>query len=346
MAALIEKLLAPARWLSGSYIRAWRNRAADTPFAVVLCYHRVTGGDDGNLLNVERGLPAEIFERQIRFMLRFFEPMRPSEVLRGSGSTMRFAVTFDDGTEDNYSVAAPILERLGLSAAFYVVQDFVGTDRRFWWEELSAILRSSKRSALNLDDCLDEDWRKHTAPRTPVLPLSSPAALSRAHNDLCAILCRLPHARLDTMLDRIAHALFVARVREGRDFPLMGWSELRDLNKRGFEIGCHTATHCNLGSADAPEIDVEVVEATRAIEAKIDSPVRSFAFPYGGQRHFNPAAADAMRRGTNIEVAFSTGPGAVSGKGDPYNQPRLALNRAHPVVWAHNLNQAVRAMTG
>jgi peptidoglycan/xylan/chitin deacetylase (PgdA/CDA1 family) len=297
-------------------------------------------------LNVERGLPAEIFERQIRFMLRFFEPMRPSEVLRGSGSTMRFAVTFDDGTEDNYSVAAPILERLGPLRCLLCGPGFC--------RHGSAVLVGRTQRNTAFEQAFSAEPRRlpgrglaqaHRAAH-PGSASQLAAALSRAHNDLCAILCRLPHARLDTMLDRIAHALFVARVREGRDFPLMGWSELRDLNKRGFEIGCHTATHCNLGSADAPEIDVEVVEATRAIEAKIDSPVRSFAFPYGGQRHFNPAAADAMRRGTNIEVAFSTGPGAVSGKGDPYNQPRLALNRAHPVVWAHNLNQAVRAMAG
>ncbi len=344
MGTLKQKLLAPARWSTGSYIREWRRRAAETPYTAVLCYHRVTAIEDSKLLNIERGLPAAVFERQMRFMLRYFEPVKPCDALRPSRSPMRFAVSFDDGTEDNYTIAAPILERLGLSAAFYVVHDFVGTDRHFWWEELSAMLRSSKRVSLRLADCMDEaHLAKEGSAHPSSLSLSTTTDKAKAHENISTVLRMLPHRTLPRTLELISEALGVPRMPEGRDFPLMGWSHLRDLERRGFEIGSHTATHCNLALADFEEIEAEVVKATRAIEAKIDRAVRSFAFPYGGPEHFSLQAAEAMQRSTNVTIAFGGGPGVASAKANPLNQSRVALNRMNACVWSYNLNQAVHA---
>jgi peptidoglycan/xylan/chitin deacetylase (PgdA/CDA1 family) len=43
----------------------------------------------------------------------------------------KVVVTFDDGYEDNYSVAAPILERHGIHATFFVSTGLMGTTRAF-----------------------------------------------------------------------------------------------------------------------------------------------------------------------------------------------------------------------
>src|SRR5258706_7760870 len=175
------------------------------------------------------------------------------------------------------------------------------------------------------------------------LSLSTTTDKAKAHENISTVLRMLPHRTLPRTLELISEALGVPRMPEGRDFPLMGWSHLRDLERRGFEIGSHTATHCNLALADFEEIEAEVVKATRAIEAKIDRAVRSFAFPYGGPEHFSLQAAEAMQRGTNVTIAFGGGPGVASAKANPLNQSRVALNRMNACVWSYNLNQAVHA---
>ena len=87
-------------------------------------------------------------------MLRYFKPVKPSEAFLDENTPgLRFAVTFDDGLEDNYKVAAPILARLGVPAAFYVVSDYVGTDKTFWWKTLAFIFRATKKPKKNKNNC-------------------------------------------------------------------------------------------------------------------------------------------------------------------------------------------------
>ena len=58
-------------------------------------------------------------------------------------------ITFDDGYEDNYTLALPVLERHGLVATFFVVSDYVGTDRVFPWD-VPKIERSSEQAPYRL----------------------------------------------------------------------------------------------------------------------------------------------------------------------------------------------------
>ena len=46
------------------------------------------------------------------------------------------SLTFDDGLDNTYDSAAPILARHGLAGTVYVTTDFVGEPGRMTWEEL------------------------------------------------------------------------------------------------------------------------------------------------------------------------------------------------------------------
>lgn len=45
-------------------------------------------------------------------------------------------LTFDDGYQDNYDAAVPILKKFGFTGTFYVVSSFIGTPGYMTWDEL------------------------------------------------------------------------------------------------------------------------------------------------------------------------------------------------------------------
>lgn len=338
---IVKKLSSPTHYLTGAYPRRWRQRAKTIPSSIVLCYHRVTQKDDALLFNVERGVSAKLFEAQIRLMLRYFTPVTPSEIISSPESNrLRFTVTFDDGYDDNFQVAAPILQRLGVPAAFYVASDFVSSDRRFWWEQLAAMLRSSRRESLSATELPPELTRITPFPAT--LPLRSHNDRATAHKLISAPLMQTPHRQIQTRLQALASILNVPSCEEGRDFPLMNWQQLKELRRRGFEIGGHTATHCNLGLADDAEIADEVTRSLIDTQNQLGETIHTFAFPYGRASHQCTAAYEALNA-AGIHLAFSTERGVIAQDAHPLALPRIALNGRWPFGWLYNVDQAFAA---
>jgi peptidoglycan/xylan/chitin deacetylase (PgdA/CDA1 family) len=56
------------------------------------------------------------------------------------GQKATVCVTFDDGYLDNWRDAAPILDRYGIPATFFVTTGYLGTSRRFHWDIRDGII--------------------------------------------------------------------------------------------------------------------------------------------------------------------------------------------------------------
>lgn len=103
-----------------SALRALRVSALRRPRLLVLAWHRV---DDRSRL---RGsVPVAAFREQAGFCARRFDVRTLAEAAayaRGERALTRdtVALTFDDGWLEHHRVVAPILERLGLPATFFV----------------------------------------------------------------------------------------------------------------------------------------------------------------------------------------------------------------------------------
>ncbi len=61
----------------------------------------------------------------------------------------------------------------------------------------------------------------------------------------------------------------------------MNWEQVESLHRMGFEIGSHTMTHIDLGSASEEDALRELVNSRTELEQRLSSPVTLFAYPYG-----------------------------------------------------------------
>jgi peptidoglycan/xylan/chitin deacetylase (PgdA/CDA1 family) len=288
--------------------------------------------------DIERGVPASVFEQQIRFLLKHFVPVKPSQAIEPSCEPMRFAVTLDDGYEDNFSVAAPVMRSLGVRAGFYVVTDYVGTERLFWWEQLAQMMRASRMTQLDLEPSVPELMVSHGLP--PALSLRTDAHRDVAYERLTAAIRAGSHAAIPRHLEHLSEALEVRPREEGRDYGLMSWTQLSELARQGFEIGGHTATHCNLAGVAQGTLNTEVASSVASIQRELGVPVLTFAYPYGRNQHFDDSAAEAVEA-AGCRAAFTTVHGAVGTRHRAFALPRFKFNRRYHFACAYTVQNAL-----
>jgi peptidoglycan/xylan/chitin deacetylase (PgdA/CDA1 family) len=110
-----------------NWARTRLSRRLSGPCVRILAYHRVN--DDPNDLSSYSISPAQLDEH-LDLIKRRFTVTTLAEALRDRtnrvGMRDALVVTFDDGYEDNFTLAKPVLDRHGMKACFFVTSRFVG----------------------------------------------------------------------------------------------------------------------------------------------------------------------------------------------------------------------------
>lgn len=110
----------------------------------------------------------------------------------------------------------------------------------------------------------------------------------------------------------------------------MSWSEVGDMHKAGMEIGAHTDTHPSLTRIEPGAVEAEMRMSRDILEERLQSPVTSFAYPFGKPRiHFSEGTKEAARR-AGFERAVAIHYRGVRVSDDPFSIPRFAVT-ADPV---------------
>ena len=108
---------------------------------------------------------------------------------------------------------------------------------------------------------------------------------------------------------------FVGRYNEWETPParlgrcaVVSWCQARELANAGWELGGHTRTHPDLRTLGRDRVEQEIVEGKHEIEAQLDRPVETFAYPYGRvtadaasivSREFRAACTTVLRRASD-----------------------------------------------
>ena len=108
----------------------------------------------------------------------------------------------------------------------------------------------------------------------------------------------------------------------------MSWDDVRDLHRRGFEIGAHTMNHVDLGATHGAEAEHEIVGSKADIENAINAPVTLFSFPYGGPQRITEANRGFIRD-AGFSCCFACSGGVIRQDVDAYNIPRQPITPWH-----------------
>jgi peptidoglycan/xylan/chitin deacetylase (PgdA/CDA1 family) len=130
---LVYALLGSASYLSGvTWLRNFRNT---DPSLRVLIYYKVNSVP-GNILST----PPQTLSRQLHFLKEHYTVISPQQLtnfMTNGGLLPNRAVllTFDDGYQDVYENAYPLLKEMGLKALIFPATDYIGNTIRFPHDE-------------------------------------------------------------------------------------------------------------------------------------------------------------------------------------------------------------------
>jgi peptidoglycan/xylan/chitin deacetylase (PgdA/CDA1 family) len=275
----------------------------------VLIYHRALAEPDPLL----PGEPdARVFGWQMDAVARHFRVLQLGEAIErlaaGTLPPRSAAITFDDGYADNYTVAMPILRKLGLPATFFVTTGYTDGGR-MWNDSVIEAVRVAPTGTLDL-----------RALHLGELPIGDVASRRRAIDAVIGAWKYQPPAQRDELAARLA-ALVGQPVREGL---MMTSEQIAALAAAdGMEIGAHTVTHSLLVKLGDAEARRELADSRSKLRDVTGRDVRMFAYPNGRPGTDYTQRDVRLARELGFAGAVTTAWGAGLPGTDPFQVPRF-----------------------
>jgi peptidoglycan/xylan/chitin deacetylase (PgdA/CDA1 family) len=257
------------RFLFGSGLLGTWHRCRNRRNLTVVMFHRVLPREDERFQGANRTytVTPEEFEQCISLFASFYNLVSLAQigaagVGKGNLPDCPLLITFDDGWQDNFQYAFPILTRHRAPALLFLATEYIGSRRGFWQEEfLAAFLRN--RSA-------------------------GPA--------YAEALARIGKLNATSRADRKQQ---LANLPEPSELPrrMLDGKELQALRTGGVAIGGHGHSHEPMTELDDSHAEFVACHERLSALDLLEDPV-AFSFPHG--RYDGDLVAQARSAGFDL----------------------------------------------
>ena len=284
----------------------------------ILAYHRVLDDDPNTFPFDEQVISAnsESFRKQMEFIRDNFETVSFDDLYRHELEKRPWPkhavlITFDDGYRDNYTVAFPVLRQLGLRATVFLASGHIGSDRLFWWDAISYLVKQTRLNSISLPE---EDT---------IITLNGQLSRRVAIDRILGWIKHVPEHTKNRFLANLP-SLLEAEIPPAAGCGMhLTWDEVREMSSSGIEFGSHTVTHPVLANVGDQQLEFELSSSKEKIESELGKRVVAFAYPVGGQS-FNEATEKAVSRaGYRYAVSY------IDGLAKAVQENRYKLPRIH-----------------
>lgn len=288
--------------------------------AIFLFHGVVTEQTDGVRNYTGKHIHRELFARCMKELAKVGVALSMDEVLSHleDGSPFpnkSFAITFDDGFENNLSVASPILGDVNVPATIYVATEFIDQNLMSWIDRIENAVEHAPKKSLSLNWTEDKIFLDDTDSRIRFLEAvrtfvkTSPNINSNAFADqLCEQLGAEDWGQENGELDR-----------------KMNWEQLRTaVGGDLLSIGGHSHTHAILSFLSPEELDSELDECFGLLEENCGVGPTHFSYPEGLEHCYSENVISALKQ-RGVRCSPTAIPGTNGVKDDPFHLRRFMV---------------------
>jgi hypothetical protein len=221
------------------------------------------------------------FRSQMKYIKSYFEVIplsRAAERLRsGKIDGPIVAITFDDGLQNNYDVAFPILRESGLPATIFLTTGLVNTNDTLWYCRLNLALSETNKSSFVWNGCSFD--------------CSLPGSKTKAASMIVDTLKKLPHPKLLAEIRKIILDLGCdpdSPIEVDSPYRMLSQEAIKEMTASGLiEFGAHTHSHAILSLLSPEECCDEIKRSITAVHEMTGRPCVLFAYPNGRSQDYN-----------------------------------------------------------
>lgn len=249
----------------------------------------------------------------------------------------KFVLTFDDGYQDNFTNALPLMKKGKIPASFFVVVKSDQCFPAYYWDVLQMVFLEQEHLPecfdVTLEDQLitvnlgqdavyprerqgnDEDWKigrsnfptqRHYWLKYFTLQLKRMASETR--ENFLESLATATGCGSFLYMDQTASWQDLGKIAESKDY----------------EIGSHSINHRQLSDLSKAEQFYEISESKKRIETHLKQEIKSFAIPHGGRQDFNETTIECIKE-AGYQQAYIYGTGPINYQYNPYQIPRINI---------------------
>lgn len=250
----------------------------------ILLYHGVSDAANTGIENYNtKHISSEKFIKHLKFLKENCNILSMDEIIYYHENKILYpknsvAITFDDGFENNYTVAAPLLDKFKIPTAFYISSGLIGSDSMFWVDEL--------------EDCINLSSEK----QIKIEINGNNFEFSISNNDekintmfLLKQYCKnCPTDEKNNILGQVKNKTKInPSIEHSENYKKMNWAQLKEMHNNSlFTIGGHSLNHEILSKLSEEKMRYEISESLNILSKNLGV-VRHYSYPEGRMEHFN-----------------------------------------------------------
>jgi peptidoglycan/xylan/chitin deacetylase (PgdA/CDA1 family) len=262
-------------------------------------YHAVS---DERLAHIQHLYPPEPvarFEAALEHIQKNFNVVSSDAVeanrLRGEPLPPRaLHLSFDDGFAECYTVVRPLLLKYKLRCTFFITSDWVDNKKMFYRNKVSLCIERLRE--------LEQD-----AAKMVFMSLNNALDIRLTSNHDFDVWIKALQRSDEPVID-MAFKMLGLEIKDYLETrkPYLTSGQIRQMHADGFEIGAHTRSHSKLALLQPAEIEAEIVESARFVQAITGQDKVHFSFPYSGTGLDRSFLAGVRERHPFLGLFFDT----------------------------------------
>ena len=215
------------------------------------------------------------FKRQMDYLKKYWEVINIDSYIMGEFQTLKpkAIVTFDDGYQNNYTIAYPILKKLNIPATIYIVTDFIDRNELLWFDKVIYTIQRNALTSIDLSGHFNGLGKYHFS--------KDRKERWQGIEVLLTDIKKFGTTKVEEVAQTIFESVYPDTFHMSFFMPLTKQQVIEMAQSSIVEIGVHTAHHEILTDLTIAQAEMTISRSIEVVNEIIGKDPTHFCYPNG-----------------------------------------------------------------